>query len=334
MRTEVRVGRPFDIERAVATALHGASLRVGDHEVEVEGEWPEAVVMEKASKADQRLTLDLELSPDAIAGLRAARCALDEVQLVVLQTLPLTKTSTIAWQQPVASLTPGRISFDLLKVGSQAFVSAVAGGARASLSAYLVTTSDDSMAPFPPGTWLSRAKYTFGGGGRGFQFAVYPLDDEQYEAGVHRKAASYLTIGQSVATTSADELDVTVYVNKELLGQLGVMDSPAALALTRRLELDVIFGMLARLAKDCTDQEIDSWLTLQQFEGSAGVRLLSNLGDSLKGAMPNIEDGPEKAFQLLIGGELALLRSALEAELGVLEADRRAMSPAATRGGS
>lgn len=330
MRTEERIGRPFAIPRPIAMACHGTRLLLGPHEVEVGGENPSGVTAERAAAAANRLEIVIPWSASIGEDLKRVGCDLRSTELVVLEVLPTTRTVSIAWKESASNLPDGDITVDLIEAGSQKFLDAVAFGGAATLTAYLISKTRGGDCPYPVGMWLSRGKFRFGGMSSGLQIGVHPLDDAQYEVdGVSRKAASYLSIKGSIAKLQADKLDVSIYVNKELLSRVNAGESPASTAITRRLEVEVVTNMLARLADECRADGINSWFDLAQFDNSVGVHLISNLATEM-----GWKQEPERVFEMLMGGGLAILRSFLEAELGVLEAEVKAVSPSTIKGGS
>lgn len=331
MRTEARVGRPFVVPQEVVRLCQSAVLHIGEEAIEVEGDQPVSVPPSKAGGSQERLEVAIEIAPTIIGALEGVGCDPGSVSLVLMKTLPLLRSAQVTWRTQLSSLEPGFVEVDLRSTPDNGFLDAVAHGGRAWLTAYVVVDGCGVTGLYTPGAWLSRAKFTFGVGGRGFQFGIHPLDDPQYELGVPRKAATYLQIGGNVATSHVDDLEVAVYVNKDLLSRLGAIESPASAAITRRLEVEAIVGLLGRLVIDCRSSGIESWFDLEQVEGSVGAHLVRNLA-ALRGSSDS--DGCEAMFNSLLGGELPFLRTLLEAEVGSLDAELRSLSPAASRGAS
>ena len=327
MRTEVRVGRPFRIPRSAEVLCHSTQLMIGDEIFEGEGESTIAIPGAKSAGVLDAFSLTIPVGVDVATELDHS----ESIEIVVLETLPLLRTTRIAFQRRLVDITSGSLTVDLLKEASDTFREAIAYGGRAWLTVYLMAANPVPEKKYPAGFWLSRAKFTFGGGGRGFQFGIHPLDEPQYEGGVPRKAATYLEIIGDVALDDVDNLNVSIYVNKDLLSRLSAIDSASSAAITKRLEVEVVGGLLSELAADCRSAGIDTWFDLKQNENSVGTMLIKNLA-AMTGKRN--EESQSWVFDQLMNGGLSLLRSILEAELDVLAAEMKSLSSSTARSGS
>lgn len=322
MRSEVRVGRPFLILPELVDLCSGSIISSGEVEHIQEGDGSVAIPRESADRIDSDLKFRLSFDPSILTKVTKEGVNIDALDVVLRIRIPILQYSEISHSCPLGSLADGNLEFQLKDVLTPLAASVIGAGGRATITSYLVVNDPTGVTKptYSKGTWLSRAKFTFGSGGGGFSFAISPLDEPQYKEGVSRKAATYLQIAGDMVTSSIEALDVTVFVNKDLLSRLSSINSTSSTAIQRKLEVDVVSGLLARLVSDCQKHGVESWLDLQLQEGSAAIDVITNIAKVMK-------ETEEEILVKLLGEQFLIVLTHLEAELGILDADLKALSP-------
>ena len=216
---------------------------------------------------------------------------------------------------------------DVVEGGSLAFRQLLEANCPVSLTAYVVMAHGIERVgrnPHRAGTWLSRGRFSFGKVTRGLSFALSALTEDHYNDGVARKAMSYLEVREDLTSHSVEELAIEIFLNKDLLARLLSVDTPASAAVKAQLEIDVVAGLLGKLGRDCIASGYEDWEQLQEAApGSAAIDLITNVSRITK-------TEPTEILGQVIGGDLEMMMTALQAELKILDVAMVALTPIAS----
>ena len=327
MRTEARVGRPFSIPREIAEICNGAILRTPEGEVVIEGESAKAldVTWQDSQPGQIQLVLDIDGSTVREAA-RKAKVDLEAVEVVALAAVPMLRHTEVIWRERLSRL-DGEVVVDVVQGGSSTFREMLEANCPITLTAYVVLADGvpkEGRNPHRVGTWMSRGKFSFGKVTRGLSFALSALTEDHYQAGVARKAMSYLEVREDLTTHSVEELAIEIFLNKGLLARLLSVDTPSSAAIKAQLEIDVVAGLLGKVGRDCIAGTYEDWKQIEAAApGSAAVDLITNVSRITKSE-------PEAIFENVIGGDLEMMMTALQAELKILDVAMMALTPTAS----
>jgi hypothetical protein len=327
VRTEARVGRPFSIPREIAEICNGAILRTPEGEVIIEGESAKAldVTWQDSQPGQIQLVLDVDGSAVREAA-RKSKVDLESVEVVALVAVPMLRHTEVIWRERLSRL-DGEVVVDVVEGGSATFREMLEANCPVSLTSYVVLAEGvprEGWNPYRAGTWMSRGRFSFGKVTRGLSFALSALTEEHYEAGVARKAMSYLEVREDLTTHSVEELAIEIFLNKDLLARLLSVDTPASAAVKAQLEIDVVAGLLGKLGRDCIAGTYEDWKQLEAAAPeSAAVDLITNVSRITK-------SDPESVLEHVIGGDLEMMMTALQAELKILDVAMVALTPTAS----
>ena len=328
MRTEERIGRPFTVAPKLAHLCRGVILETPSGR-DIEGDETNSLTVDWDSNSLEHFGLKILFDYDEICD-DAENQGLDpdDLEIAVIGVLPILRRTVIINQVPLSSLDAGVLEIDLRTQCPTEFLDALLTNCGASVSAYLTlgkTIEKKGSNPHFGSTWLSRSRFTFGKHETGYGFALAPLTDLQFDSGVAKKAQSYVEIKGSLVSAVQDDLDLTIYVNKDLLNQLATVDQPISKGIKLKLEYEAISELLTKLAKDCSGDQITEWDQLPKEDGQVGATLVQNIAKVMK-----LTD--EEVFSKLVSDDIQIILTYLQSELKLLEADLDALVPKESEG--
>ena len=323
MRTEARIGRPFTIAPALAQLCHGAVLKTPSG-MTYTGEESKTVSVDWSGSSEGELALTIAFDYEQmLESAKAQGLDASALNVVSVGTIPIIRHSVVLFDQPLTTLEAGVAVIDLTEGSSVQFIQALETNGGVIVSTYLALASTvpaSGRNPHLAGTWLSRSKFTFGTSERGVSYSLYPLTEKQFGVGVAKKAQSYVEIIGTLSIDPADAIQVTVFVNKVLLGKLSTVDVPASKAVKLKLECDVIAALLNKLCRECSTEGIVEWEKFAAAETSTGVFLVTNLSRIMNASEAEV-------FDMVVSGETEIILTHLQSALRVLESDLATLTP-------
>lgn len=322
MRTEERIGRPFVVEPNLANACKSSTLELPNGQI-LEQPSPPAVAQDwdrlPGSKFLWRLSVDLDLIKEAA---QEQGIPISAIEFVVIVNIGLLRKTEIIARFPVSEIDGKELVVDLSRDADDWILDAIESSAS-TLTSYLVLSESlpvKELYPFRKGTWLSRAQFSFGKREVGYSFALEPLGEEQYEDfKVARGSEFYVSISGDLSADDLSGIQVTIYLEEEILSRLRVTESEASDVIKLKLELAAVEALIEKLAKDCVSAGVD-WEDIKDEENLAGVYLVKNLAQ--QSAL-----SPDELFLMLTGENRTLLSTYIQKALKILKADNNSLKP-------